>query len=181
MNDEQNQALLDFFRAVGQPERIKILGLVANRAYNIAELATALEMPESEVIHHLRKLRRAGLVHNAARVFGLADAFGLNQETLHRLQAVVEEGTTPRPWREIVLERYVRAGRLKSVPAHPDERQVILEWLAEQFEAGKRYSEASVNSIIAQHYPKQEMLRRYLVDRGLLKRLGDIYWRGAAS
>lgn len=179
MNDEQSQVLLDFFRAVGQPERIKIVGLLANRAHTIAELAVALTLPESEVIHHLRKLRRARLVQTAARVFGESDTFGLNQETLQQWQAAVEARTAPRPWREVILERYVRAGRLKSVPAHPDERRVILEWLAEQFEPGKRYSEAAVIGIIAEHYPKQEMLRRYLVDRGLLKRLGDIYWRGA--
>ena len=42
MNEQQQAALLQFFKAAGQLERIKILGLLAGRPYTVTELAAEL-------------------------------------------------------------------------------------------------------------------------------------------
>ena len=42
MTPNQKQALLQFFKAVGQPERAKMLGLAASRPHTVIELAELL-------------------------------------------------------------------------------------------------------------------------------------------
>ena len=49
-------------KALGQPLRNTILGLLHERAATVNELAVALERPKSTVAHHVKVLREAGLV-----------------------------------------------------------------------------------------------------------------------
>jgi DNA-binding transcriptional ArsR family regulator len=49
-------------KAIGDPLRTTILGLLHERAATVSELATALERPKSTVAHHVRVLAEAGLV-----------------------------------------------------------------------------------------------------------------------
>ena len=62
MNEQQQAALLKFFTAVGQPKRVKIIGLLANRAYSIRELSADLKLKEMDVYNHVTSLMHAGLV-----------------------------------------------------------------------------------------------------------------------
>ncbi|MEM7536631.1 MAG: DUF2087 domain-containing protein [Chloroflexota bacterium] len=193
--DEQSQALMKFFRAAGQPERLKILGVLANGAQTVPQLADVLQLQGADVAHHIDKLEQAGLVKQQAQGFGYSDAYELEVSTLAQLQyaveptsidpneiAVVPQGDDmvvlkPKTRAELVLEAYTKGKRLKQIPTNPDDREIILQWLAESFEVGKQYSESNVNYILSRHYHKQEMLRRYLVDRRYLKRTKQIYWR----
>ena len=49
-------------KALGNPVRNTILGLLHERAATVTELATALERPKSTVAHHVKVLAEAGLV-----------------------------------------------------------------------------------------------------------------------
>jgi hypothetical protein len=80
-----------------------------------------------------------------------------------------------------VLSAFVRDGRLASIPAAHGKRLVILDWLAQQFEPGVRYSEARVNLILGQRHSDAAALRRYLVDDGFLDRAGGHYWRSGGT
>jgi hypothetical protein len=77
----------------------------------------------------------------------------------------------------LVLSRFVRDGRLVSIPASHAKRQVVLQHLAQQFEPGRHYSERSVNEILRRWHPDPAALRRYLVDDGFLDRAHGQYWR----
>ena len=55
--------------------------------------------------------------------------------------------------------------------------EVILDWLAQRFEPGRRYSERMVNLTIGQVHADTAALRRYLVDEGFMAREGGEYWR----
>jgi hypothetical protein len=86
-----------------------------------------------------------------------------------------------------VLRRFVRDGRLLSVPAARAKRLVVLDHLAGLFEPGRRYSEPEVNELLGRYHPDYAMLRRYLVDDGFLDRTDEpapsgsrsvkVYWR----
>ena len=76
-----------------------------------------------------------------------------------------------------VLRAFVRDGRLTSIPAVHSKRLVVLDWLVQRFEPGRRYSEEMVNLIIAQVHPDTAALRRYLVDEEFLGRERGVYWR----
>lgn len=49
-------------RAIGDPLRTTILGLLHERAATVTELATAVSRPKSTVAHHVKVLAHAGLV-----------------------------------------------------------------------------------------------------------------------
>ena len=80
-----------------------------------------------------------------------------------------------------VLRAFVRDGRLVAIPAVHAKRLVVLDWLAQRFEPGRRYSEHMVNLVLAQVHPDTAALRRYLVDDGFMEREGGEYWRAGGS
>ena len=47
---------------IGDPKRLRLLYLVAERARNVTELTQVLDIGQSTVSHHLRILRERGLV-----------------------------------------------------------------------------------------------------------------------
>jgi DNA-binding transcriptional ArsR family regulator len=176
MNEAQTESLLQFFKAVGQPERVKILGLLANQPYSVADLSELLAMRETAVIHHLNKLKKARLVRENSVAYTYT--YEVNNETLDRLNGIILEDAPALTFAERVLQKYVPDGQtLKDVPLDPEERLVILQWLAEDFEAGRQYNLAEVNEIIARHYRRQNQLRWSLLSAQLLKHVGNTFWR----
>ena len=76
-----------------------------------------------------------------------------------------------------VLRAFVRDGRLLSIPTARSKRLVVLDRLAQEFEPGRRYSEATVNLTLSRWHADTAALRRYLVDEGFLDREAGRYWR----
>ncbi|KAF3885254.1 MULTISPECIES: DUF2087 domain-containing protein [Nostocales] len=83
------------------------------------------------------------------------------------------------------LKRYLdEQGRVKEWPSKRNRsrfQQLVLEYLANQFEIDSIYSEKQVNQLLNQHHTFGDpaLLRRELFERGLLdrKRDGSAYWR----
>jgi hypothetical protein len=82
---------------------------------------------------------------------------------------------------EKILNTFVKDGRLVRMPARQGKKLVILRWLVQRFEPGVSYPEHQVNAILQEVDPDYAMLRRYLVDAGLMQRDQGIYWRTPAS
>jgi hypothetical protein len=79
------------------------------------------------------------------------------------------------------LRAFVRDGRIVRIPSKHAKLLLLLDWLAQDFEPGKRYSEPMVNLIIGQRHPDTAALRRYLVDDGFMERGDGEYWRAGGS
>lgn len=80
-----------------------------------------------------------------------------------------------------VLRAFVKDGRITAIPSKHGKRQLLLDWLAQDFEPGRRYSESMVNLIIGRRHPDTAALRRYLVDDGFMDRANGEYWRAGGS
>ncbi len=80
-----------------------------------------------------------------------------------------------------VMRSFVAEGRIIQIPTSAAKRRVLLDWLAQDFEPGVRYSEAMVNMILGQRHADTAALRRYLVDEGLLDRDAGQYWRAGGA
>ena len=76
-----------------------------------------------------------------------------------------------------VMSAFVVDGRLTGMPTSHAKRLVLLDWLAQDFEPGRRYTEQMVNLIIGKRHPDTAAWRRYLVDEELLAREAGEYWR----
>jgi hypothetical protein len=81
----------------------------------------------------------------------------------------------------VVLARFMKGGRLTSIPVQLSKRTIVLDYLAQNFEPGRRYREKEVNEILARHHEDVAALRRYLVDEGFMEREAGIYWRSGGS
>jgi hypothetical protein len=80
-----------------------------------------------------------------------------------------------------VLRAFVRDGRLVAIPTARSKRLLVLDWLVQRFEPGRKYSERMVNLVLAQVHPDTAALRRYLVDEGMLSREHGEYWRSGGT
>ena len=56
------QELLEFFKALAEPKRLKLIGILAQKPCSVEELAAMVGLRESTVSHHLSYLSHAGLV-----------------------------------------------------------------------------------------------------------------------
>jgi hypothetical protein len=81
----------------------------------------------------------------------------------------------------VVLARFMKGGRLTSIPVQLSKRTIVLDYLAQNFEPGRRYREKEVNEILARYHEDVAALRRYLVDEGFMEREASIYWRSGGS
>ncbi len=62
LTPDQAQQMAEFFSRLGDPNRLRILSLLAQSELCVGDLALALEMSESAVSHQLRVLKSSRLV-----------------------------------------------------------------------------------------------------------------------
>jgi hypothetical protein len=170
----------DVLRALADPERLSIVGVVARDARTASELSVELDLPVSRIRKHLNRLTAAGVVRLGAD----RRTYRLDPDTLRRVaervgparDAGLALGAASED-EEAVLRTFFRNGRLTEIPAKESKRRVVLERIALEFEPGVRYDEKEVNVIVGRFANDYASLRRYLVDAGLLTRDHGEYWR----
>jgi len=91
----------------------------------------------------------------------------------------VQPSPRPAPSSDLVLARYFEGDHLFVMPRAGRKRRIVLEHLATWFEPGVRYSEVEANRVLRPAHNDVAMLRRYLVDEGLLSREHGEYWRSS--
>jgi predicted transcriptional regulator len=177
------EGLVAFLKALADPNRLKLLGLLSGEEATVEELADALELSEATISHHLTRLKELGLVR--VRPEGTRRLHQTDEERLTALlkglpeQAVrIARGEVdPEAFERKVLKTYFVGDRLKEIPARYKKQRVILRRIVEAFEDGVRYPEREVNEIIKRFHPDFAALRRYLIDQRLMARENNIYWR----
>jgi hypothetical protein len=188
MEPQAFQTLLDFLKALAHESRLKLLGLLADRAYSVGELAELLDLKEPTVSHHLAKLQELDLVQMQAE--GTTHRYRLKRETLQHLNrdlftpeqvASIAENVVGEAWERKVLQTFLVDDQLTKIPDTRKKRDVVLKWLVTHFEEGVRYPESQVNAIIKRYHPDTATLRRELIGNKLMQRENGIYWRISQS
>jgi len=142
------------------------------------EVAAATGLTVSQVGKALGRLAGAGLViasSDGTLIVAVPALREAAREALARPESV-EHDDEPEDVRK-VLRNFVVDGRIMQVPTATAKRRVLLDWLVQDFEPGRRYSEQMVNLILGRRHRDTAALRRYLVDEGLLDRDHGQYWR----
>jgi hypothetical protein len=170
----------DIVRALADPQRLAITGMLARAPADADELAAALDLPPKRLRSHLAKLTAAGVltVEDDRRTYRLdadtlrhaAELVGPPREAGLALGAASED-------EEHVLRTFFRQGRLTEIPMKQSKRRIVLERVALEFEPGRHYDEKEVNVIVGAFHNDHAALRRYLVDEGFLDRDHGVYWR----
>jgi hypothetical protein len=77
----------------------------------------------------------------------------------------------PRRQAQTGLDRFMRLGRIERYPANVAERRELLAWIvSEAIKPGETLTERQVNERLLSYTDDVVLLRRYLVDFGLLSR-----------
>jgi predicted transcriptional regulator len=187
MPDTQLEELLNFFKALADANRLKIVGLLAHQPYTVEQLASLLGVGVSTVSHHLARLAKAGLV--TARAEGYYNVYSLQTEVLTDLaRRLLSQERLPELADDVDLASFDRKilatftdgeGRIKTFPSQQKKFLVLLRHVVQAFEPGVRYSEKQVNEILSRFNEDTATLRRALVDYHLMAREsgGSAYWR----
>jgi hypothetical protein len=174
---------------LAEEDRLRVVSALVLGATTSAEVAAATGMTVRETGRALARLVAGGLVESGP------DGYRLRAEALRETAMA---GARPEPGppgsddeNASVLGRFVRGGRLTSIPVARGKRLVVLDHLAGLFEPGRRYTETEVNHTLGAWHPDYAALRRYLVDEGFLRRADETdpatsrsvkhYWRAGGS
>jgi hypothetical protein len=169
----------DLVGLLADEARRRVFAALVLGAVTAGEIRAASALDARDAGRALQRFVDAGLVERTAAGTHhlLGEAFPL------AVRAEVARGPRADEHREQpddvarVLRAFVRGGRLVSIPAVRSKRIVVLDWIAQRFEPGRRYSEARVNLMLSDVHPDAAALRRYLVDEGMLSREHGEYWR----
>jgi hypothetical protein len=164
---------------LADPDRRRVVAAMVLGAVTRAEIVAATGLELREVVRALNRLAGAGLVISDKDDDHLLldSAFELAARAVAAAQPRTDEHGDAPADEARVLRAFVRDGRLTSIPTAWGKRRVVLDWLAQRFEPGRRYSEAMVNLSLEQVHADTAALRRYLVDDGFLSRDHGEYWR----
>ena len=181
------QDLVEFFKALGEPNRLRIVGLLSQRAYTVEQLGAALGIGVSTVSHHLARLSRTGLV--SSRTESYYNLYALEAGALSGLaKKLLAQAAPQRPASELQLGAFDRKvlatfttpdGRIQSFPMQEKKVRVLLRHVLPAFTHGVRYPEKRVNEILLKFSDDTARLRRWLVEYGYMSREGGggKYWR----
>ena len=184
MSNLQLETLLQFFKVLGNENRLKILGLLANQEWNVNELAEFLDLKEPTVSHHLAMMKSLGLVkvrpEGNLRIYGLDTKFleSMSKDLFSQSQlASLVENASEDGYEAKVRKSFIKDGRLLAIPSRQKKKGVVLRWLVQQFEQNQQYHELELNKLLNHFHPDHASLRRYLVEFQLMERENNVYWR----
>lgn len=180
--------LLDFFKALSDETRLKLIGILSQRECSVEELAALLHLKAPTISHHLGKLKALNLVTLSPD--GNTHLYRLNVEQLQHLSRDLlspaqlqnlAQDVQPDAWETTVLKSFLDGDRIISIPMARKKRFVLLKWLVEKFESDRTYTEKEVNSILKQHHEDSATLRREFIGYQFMNRQDGIYQRRPAT
>jgi hypothetical protein len=183
--------LLARLNALADEMRLRILDLLARHdELSAQEIIAQLELTQSSASRHLSQLRGLGFIVER-RGEGASKHYQLNRPQFDWTFRAIEQllagdsltaDVMAVPERPDEIRNFLdRKGRLDSWPAKVKVQQLLLRYLAERFEPGRRYSEREVNALLNEWHTFDDpaTLRRDMYDQRLLDRTRDgmQYWR----
>ena len=182
-----SEEMVNFFKALADANRLKIVGLLAEKSYSVEELAVLLDLKPPTISHHLARLTEAGLVQAHSESY--YNVYRLDKKVLeeksrmmfsgNELSSVAAEVDADAYDNKVIRDYTRKDGSLKTLPAQRKKLEAILRYVVKGFDMEKRYSEKQVNEILKRYHDDTATLRRELVGFGLMQREGGggEYWR----
>lgn len=181
------ERMVEVFKALGDPSRLRVLGLLAERPRTGKELGDLLALGAPTVSHHVAKLVDAGLV--TVTRDGQSRIYALNETALQTLTRLIaardastgaitaSSGEADQAARERAktIRDFFDGPRLKQIPAARKKRVIVLQQLLLRFDPERDYPEKEVNGLLREAHEDVATLRRELVDYGFMTREGGVY------
>ncbi|MDQ3878350.1 MAG: DUF2087 domain-containing protein [Actinomycetota bacterium] len=164
---------------LAEPDRLKVVSALALGAWSVNDIEATTSLERKTIEHAIARLVAGDLVEKDQAGYRLK---------IEELRAAARSAADERSAREAgpagaseVVARFIKGGRLTSMPSARAKRYAVLDHIAQSFEPGRRYPEKEVNEVLDAYFDDYVTLRRYLVDEGLLERDHGKYWRSGGS
>ena len=169
--------LVAVLKAVADPTRLRLLGLIVDRARCGQDLASALGISAPTVSHHLQVLREAGLLEETRE--GPYRFYSLDLSALRgaakslsskkSVQSFANAAAMPESERK-VLRTFFDGPRLVAFPARRKKRLIVFEEVLRRLPRRKEYGERELSRFIEAIHPDYCTIRRELVMNKYMER-----------
>ena len=153
-------------------DRRRVFAAIELGAGHVADVLSRTGLREPRATKALARLVDSGLVVASPAGSGFAvdhSTFTAAARELLVRPPSTEHDDRPTEVRS-VFAAFVRDGRITGIPTARTKRLVLLDWLAQRFDPGRRYPEPEVNAVLGEVHDDVAAWRRYLVDEGFLGR-----------
>jgi hypothetical protein len=177
-------ARVKLFKTLGDKSRLKIVNSLIKEPMYVELISERLGLNPSTVSFHLKKLEDIGLVRSEKEqyyVMYYLDKDKLNFNLLEEIEKTASydqsEEEREQLYKQKIIDNFMVDGKLKAIPVQRKKRNVILEYIANDFEKGKEYNEKEVNMMISEYHEDFCFIRREFIMEKLFERDHGIYKR----
>lgn len=163
---------------LAEPARRRVIASLILRSNDTDGIARSTGLNTREIREALSRIEQSGLgIQGSDGTWViLEEAFARAARPEASVPRVSEHLDQPTEHRQ-VLDQAIMGGKIVHWPTKRTKRRIVLEYLAQEFEPGRRYNEREVNAILRPFHDDVAMLRRWLFDESFLDRGDGVYWR----
>lgn len=175
----QLNRILDYYKALADINRLRIVLLLAVGPLSGQEIAQKLGLSPATVTHHMNQLRNAALVKGVRDKntihFHLVDGAILEraEELVRRVETVRVNNLSER--QKVIKNFFDAEGRLKSIPTQRKKRMFVFEHMLSELEPGRSYNEQEINEFIQRFHDDYCTIRREFIINHYMYREDNIY------
>jgi len=175
----KNNDALEILKVLADESRLKIIGILLKKDSYSEYLAYKLNLSTPTVTYHMNKLKKAGIV-KATKIQHYI-IYSLNYDIMNMsIETLIKSATTvddTRTYEEKVIESFFEYGKLKQIPAQQKKREIVMTYIASNFELNKIYSELEVVAALLKIHDDYITIKRDLISMGFLEDLNMKYRR----
>ncbi|WP_457966139.1 DUF2087 domain-containing protein [Arthrobacter sp. D1-29] len=154
----------------GGPHWRRVVAALANREARTAYAQIVLGAKPPDALAEMREQRCTRAIE-VLLTAGLVERTGTGE--LQASATIFQDLLTQQPKRvpQTGVDRFMRLGRIERYPANMAQRRELLAWIAgDAIRPGEELTEQQVNERLLSYTDDVVLLRRYLIDFGLLTR-----------
>lgn len=180
----QLDRLVNFHKAVGDVNRIRIIALLQNGPLHGQALAGKLGVTPPTITHHMTKLREADLIYerrdkNTIYFYLNEKSLTLQSQAILKIGKALPDGDDKNEEaarKAAVLDNFFnKDGSLKHLPAQRKKKLIVLERLVKGLEPHRKYTEKEINEYILNFHEDFATVRREFIMNHFMYRENGIY------
>jgi hypothetical protein len=180
----QLSRLVNFYKTLGDPTRIRIIALLRHGPLHGQAIAGKLGLKPPTITHHMAKLRDIGLINERREKNTIY--FSLNIKNLENSatailnlvsehQKNIELKTNEFERNQVIKNFFTFGGKLKQIPAQRKKKIIVLAHIVKGLKIGVTYDEKEINDYLKQFHEDYATLRRELVMNHFMYRENNKY------
>lgn len=179
----QLNRLVRFHKVMADPTRIRILVLLSKEVLHGQAIAGKLGLTPPTITHHLTKLREIGLVKEQRyknTIYFILDKENLEKDAQATTALILEhQGEKTMEEKEdkfsVLKNFFTSDGKLRNLPVKRKKKIIVLEYMTQGLEMGKKYSEREINEHIQSYHEDYATIRREFIINQLMYRENGVY------